>query len=450
LRFNDLLPIVFKKTLEKNQTQTMLDSIYADNLYPLPPEQIAGTQSCDIAIIGGGLTGVTAALHLAENGYEVVLLEAGMIGRGGSGRNGGHLCQGWPNDFHHISKQLNPHDASLAWKAGMAAVDMVSARIKKHKIDCDVQFGYLNAALHPRQMKGLLEMQEEWSHRGYTHFTALEDSHALAPYINSDAYCGGLYDAGSGQIQPLKYLHGLALAARKAGVRIFQESCVIQIEKGAKKTLSIEGGQRVIASKVLLCGNAYLSQIDLAQIGLSEMRSKLAKVTSSVLATKPLSENLVRHILPSRAAVADCNTALNYFRIDSDNRMIFGGRASYTNVNLGNVETDLRQRMVKVFPVLDSIETKRVWSGQIGITVNRIPHFGRTNDDIYFVQGFSGHGVALTGLAGTILADAVMGDAERFDVMQSLRHLPFPGGIFRMPALALGMTWHKLRDRLKL
>ena len=137
----------------------MLDSIYADNLSPLPPEQIAGTQSCDIAIIGGGLTGVTAALHLAENGYEVVLLEAGMIGRGGSGRNGGHLCQGWPNDFHHISKQLNPHDASLAWKAGMAAVDMVSARIKKHKIDCDVQFGYLNAALHPRQMKGLLEMQ---------------------------------------------------------------------------------------------------------------------------------------------------------------------------------------------------------------------------------------------------------------------------------------------------
>jgi gamma-glutamylputrescine oxidase len=130
--------------------------------------------------------------------------------------------------------------------------------------------------------------------------------------------------------------------------------------------------------------------------------------------------------------------------------MIFGGRASYTNVNLGNVETDLRQRMVKVFPVLDSVETKRVWSGQIGITVNRIPHFGRTNDDIYFVQGFSGHGVALTGLAGTILADAVMGDAERFDVMQSLHHLPFPGGIFRMPALALGMAWHKLRDRLKL
>ena len=428
----------------------MLNSIYADNIIPLPREQIAGTHNCDVAIIGGGLTGVTAALHLAEHGYDVVLLEGGSIGSGGSGRNGGHLCQGWPNDFHHISKQLNPHDAALAWQAGMAAVDIVSTRIKKHKIDCDLQFGYLNAALHPGQMKALLEMQEEWSKRGYTHFTALEDSSALAPHINSTAYCGGLYDAGSGQIQPLKYLTGLALAARKAGAQIFEESHVTHIEKGATKTLYIDGGHQLNANKVLLCGNAYLSQIDLTQIGLPEMQSRLAKVTSSVLATKPLSENMVRHILPSRATVADCNTALNYFRIDRDNRMIFGGRASYTNINLGNVETDLRQRMCKIFPVLDTAETERVWSGQIGITVNRIPHFGRTDDDIYFVQGFSGHGVALTGLAGTILADAVMGDAERFDVMQSLRHLPFPGGIFRTPALALGMAWYKLRDRLKL
>ena len=180
------------------------------------------------------------------------------------------------------------------------------------------------------------------------------------------------------------------------------------------------------------------------------MSRRLARVTSSVLATTPLSDNMIQHILPSRATVADCNTALNYYRIDADNRMIFGGRASYTNVNLGNIKTDLRRRMVKVFPILENAETDRVWSGRIGITVNRIPHFGRTNDDIYFVQGFSGHGVALTGLAGTILADAIMGDSEKFDVMQSLRHMPFPGGFLRTPALALGMTWYKLRDRLKL
>ena len=238
---------------------------------------------------------------------------------------------------------------------------------------------------------------------------------------------------------------GLALAARAAGVLIMEHSRVIKIDRGATKTLHIQNAPQLTASRVLLCGNAYLTDINLPT-----MSRKLAQVTSSVLATTPLSENMIQHILPSRATVADCNTALNYYRIDADNRMIFGGRASYTNVNLGNVEAGLRRRMSEIFPVLADAETDRVWSGRIGITVNRIPHFGRTDDDIYFVQGFSGHGVALTGLAGTILADTIMGDAEKFDVMQSLRHMPFPGGFLRTPALALGMAWFKLRDRLKL
>ena len=423
----------------------MLTSIYADHIDALPPPQKDRPLTCDVAIIGGGLTGVTAALHLAEHGYDVVLLEAETIGSGGSGRNGGHLCQGWPNDFHHISNQLSAHDADLAWAAGMAAVDMVASRVRKHNIACDLQFGYLHAALHHRHMNELLAMQHEWSHRGYAHLTALTDRTALAPYINSQSYYGGLYDERSGQIQPLKYLMGLALAAGAAGAHILEHSRVIKIDRGVNKTLHIEDAPQLTASRVLLCGNAYLTDI-----GLPDMSRRLAQVTSSVLATTPLSDNMIQHILPSRATVADCNTALNYFRIDVDNRMIFGGRASYTNVNLGNVEADLRRRMCNVFPVLANAETDRVWSGRIGITVNRIPHFGRTDDDIYFVQGFSGHGVALTGLAGTILADAIMGDAEQFDVMQSLRHMPFPGGIFRTPALALGMAWYKLRDRLKL
>ena len=423
----------------------MLSSIYADHVDALPPLKQERKERYDVAIIGGGLTGVTAALHLAEHGYDVVVLEAETIGSGGSGRNGGHLCQGWPSDFHHISNQLNTHDADLAWQAGMAAVDMVASRVSKHNIACDLQFGYLHAALHQRHLNELLKMQDEWSRRGYNQLTALPDRNALTPHINSQSYCGGLYDRGSGQIQPLKYLMGLALAARAAGAHILENSRVIKINRSAKKILHLHNALQLSADRVLLCGNAYLTDI-----GLPDMLRRLAQVTSSVLATTSLSENMIQHILPSRAAVADCNTALNYYRIDADNRMIFGGRASYTNVNLGNVEADLRRRMAAVFPVLADAETDRVWSGRIGITVNRIPHFGRTDDDIYFVQGFSGHGVALTGLAGTILADAIMGDAERFDVMQSLRHTPFPGGILRTPALALGMSWYKLKDRLKL
>jgi len=399
----------------------------------------------DVAIIGGGLTGISAALTLAEAGFSVAVLEAGRIGAGGSGRNGGHLCQGWSSDFAKISRQLSPEEADIAWQSGMAAVDLATSRIEKHGIECDLSFGYLHAALHDRQMRDLDAEQAEWEARGYNQFTRLGDRAALAEHVGSDAYVGALHDTGCGHLQPLKYLHGLAAAASAAGAMIFEGSPVRSIRRGAKKALVLADGTEVTAPIVMLCGNAYL-----ADVGLPEMTAKLAPVTSSILATRPLSDNMVRQLLPTGAAVADCNAALNYYRIDGRNRMIFGGRASYSNVEFGNVEPDLRRRMKQVFPILADAETEQVWSGRIGITVNRIPHFGRTPDDIYFVQGFSGHGVALSGQAGSILARAVIGDATEFDIMSSLTHLPFPGGPLRTPALALGMAWFKLRDRLKI
>ncbi|MGC6453279.1 MAG: NAD(P)/FAD-dependent oxidoreductase [Candidatus Puniceispirillaceae bacterium] len=399
----------------------------------------------DVAIVGGGLTGMSAALTLAEAGFRVALFEAARIGTGGSGRNGGHLCQGWSSDFAKISRQLSTEEADIAWQAGMAAVDLATARIKRYGIACDLRFGYLHAALHARQMRDLDAEQAEWESRGYTRFTRLGDRAALADHIGSDAYVGALHDTGCGHIQPLKYLHGLAAAAIAAGAELFEDSPVRTIRHGAQKTLVLANGTEVAAPIVMLCGNAYL-----ADVGLPEMTARLAPVTSSILATKPLSENMVRQLLPTGAAVADCNAALNYYRIDAGNRMIFGGRASYSNVEFGSVEPDLRRRMKAVFPLLADAETEQVWSGKIGITVNRIPHFGRTADDIYFVQGFSGHGVALSGQAGDMLARAVIGDATEFDIMSSLTHMPFPGGPLRTPALALGMAWFKLRDRLKL
>ena len=409
--------------------------------YPRP----ASIAKADVAVIGGGLTGISAALTLAEAGFRVAVFEAGRIGTGGSGRNGGHLCQGWSSDFSKISRQLSSEDADIAWQTGMEAVDLVTSRIAAHRIDCDLRFGYLHAALHDRQMRDLDAAQAEWESRGYGHFTRFEGSAAMAAHIDSTAYFGALHDTGCGHIQPLKYLHGLAAAASKAGAMICEESPVHTIRRGRVKTLVLGDGSEMSAETVLLCGNAYL-----ADVALPEMKARLAPVTSSVLATKPLSDNMARQLLPTGAAVADCNAALNYYRIDAENRMIFGGRASYSNVEFGNVEGDLRRRLARVFPILADIEAEQVWSGRIGITVNRIPHFGRSDDGIYFVQGFSGHGVALSGQAGKIMAEAVIGDATRFDVMSSLQHMPFPGGPLRTPALALGMAWFKLRDRLKI
>ena len=309
-----------------------------------------------------------------------------------------------PIDFDKVSRQLGEAEADIAWQAGIEAVDLVKQRIAQYSIKCDLTFGYLHAALHKRQMRGLDAMQAEWEARGYDHFTRLGDSSALSEHIGSDAYVGALHDTGCGHIQPLKYLHGLARAATLLGARIFEAAPVKKILRGPRKTLLIEGGASVNAPIVMLCGNAYL-----ADVGLPEMRRRLAPVTSSILATRPLSDNMVKQILPTGAAVADENAALNYYRIDGRNRMIFGGRASYTNVD-----------------------------------------FGRTDDDVYFVQGFSGHGVALSGQSGTMMAKAVIGDASQFDVMSKLTHMPFPGGPLRTPALALGMAWFKLRDRLKL
>jgi len=422
------------------------DSLYESELPDRPSyPRLEGQLDADVAIVGGGLTGLSAALTLAESGVSAVVLEAGRIGAGGSGRNGGHLCQGWPTDFVKISRQLSAGDADIAWQAGMGAVELVKRRVARYAISCDMSFGYLHAALHRRQMDELDSMQAEWEARGYEHFARLSDQPALAEHIGSTAYVGALHDTGCGHLQPLKYLHGLARAARLQRSQIYEGAAVRKILRGPRKTLLIEGGGSVSAAAVMLCGNAYL-----ADVGLPEMKRRLAPVTSSILATKPLSENLVRQLLPTRAAVADCNTALNYYRIDAGNRMIFGGRASYSNVDFGKVEPDLRRRMVNVFPLLAQAETEQVWSGRIGITVNRVPQFGRTDDDIYFVQGFSGHGVALSGQAGTILANAVIGDASQLDVMCKLRHMPFPGGPLRTPALALGMAWYKLRDRLRL
>ena len=425
---------------------TVLDSIYADEIGTRNVNPRLDTDlTCDIAIIGGGLTGISTALTLAERGYDVALFEAQELGTGGSGRNGGHVCQGWPNDFHHISRQLSSSDADLAWNAGMGAVDLLKRNVAKYKIDCDLRFGYLHAALHKGQMRDLDIMQNEWEARGYNHFTRLDSPASLAKHIGSNAYVGALHDSGCGHIQPLKYLLGLAIAAQAAGVRIFENTPITSIVTKPKKSLTTDDGKTILPNIIVLCGNAYLG--DLAP---SPMRHRLAHVTSSILATKPLSDNMIKALLPTGVAVADCNAALNYYRIDANGRMIFGGRASYTNVQIGNLEHDLRRRMEAVFPMLSGVDLDRIWSGKIGITVNRIPHFGRTNDDVYFVQGFSGHGVALTGQAGHIIADAISGNGAVFDVMTQLRHLPFPGGILRTPALALGMAWYKLRDRLKL
>ncbi len=422
-------------------------SVYADDVdWPAPAPAPKGDQDVDVAILGGGFTGLSVAITLAERGYKPHLYEAERIGFGASGRNGGQLCQGWTTDFEKIAARIPTHARKMAWDVGLAGRELIIQRSKKYHIEADLRFGYLHAALHKGQMPGLYAMEKEWREEGYVGLEMLPDRAALAPHINTDAYVGGLYDAQSGHLHPVKYILGLRAAAIKAGAVIHEGCRITKIEAEHPKGPQLHHAAGVVrAEKLVLAGNAYLGKT-----APGVMEKRLAPVTSAIIATTPLGDNVVSNLLPGRIAVADENTALSYYRFDAAGRMLFGGRASYMAQENTDITRDLRKRMNAVFPSLGDAEVEKAWSGRIGITVDRIPHFGKLGDKTWFVQGFAGHGVALTGIAGEIVADAVDGDARRFDVFAAIAHLPFPGGIFRTPALALGMAYYKMRDRLKL
>lgn len=422
-------------------------SIYADGVdWPAlcpPPE---GDQQVEVAVVGGGFTGVSTALNLAERGYSVHLYEAERVGYGASGRNGGQVCQGWTTDFDKIMKRIPADQRKMAWDVGVAGRDVIIKRCQTHKIDADLRFGYLHVALHRRHMDDLKAMEAEWRAEGYDALELLPHKAALAPHISSEAYIGGMYDAESGHMHPLKYLMGLKAAAQAAGVLVHETCPITAIDTSPAGTVRLTHARGVVtAEKLVLAGNAYLGKT-----APKMMDQRIAPVTSAIIATAPLGDNVVRSLIPGQAAVADGNTALNYFRFDAEGRMLFGGRASYMAQESRDISRDLRKRMAAVFPGLAEAPIEKAWSGRIGITVDRIPHFGKIGANTWFVQGFSGHGVALTGVAAEILAEAIDGDSRRFDTFAAIRHLPFPGGVFRTPALALGMAYYKFRDRLKI
>lgn len=422
-------------------------SIYADDVtWPelMPPP--TGDQDVQVAVVGGGFTGVSTALNLAERGYKVHLYEAHRIGFGASGRNGGQLCQGWTTDFSKIMSKLPASTRKMAWETGNIGRQIIIDRCQKHKIDADLRFGYLHAALHRRHMDELVEMKDEWEAEGYEGLEMLPDRAALMPHIKTDAYIGGLYDHQSGHLNPLKYLLGLAKAARDHGVVIHENCPIRSIDPDTKQGPVLHHDHGIVrAEKLVLAGNAYLGKT-----APKPMRQRLAPVMSGIVATKPLGENVINNLIPNRIAVADCNTALDYYRFDAKGRMLFGGRASYVPMDNADITGFIQKKMKAVFPMLADAPIEKAWSGRIGITVDRIPHFGMLGRNTFFVQGFSGHGVALTGVAAEIIADAVAGDQTRFDIFAAIKQLPFPGGIFRTPVLALGMSYYKLKDRLKI
>ena len=421
-------------------------SWYAATAAPRPLAQpLTADTACDVAVIGGGFTGLTAALSLAERGYDVALLESRRIGWGASGRSGGQIVTGYNRPMAAVAGLVGREDTVRLWDMAEEAKRLLADRVARHAIDCDLRWGYLLAATKRRHLADLREILTEAEGYGYTRASLLDRAETAAA-VASPRYLGALLDGGAGHLHPLNYALGLAEAATGAGVRLYEHTPADALELGDPARVRTPHGA-VKARYVVLAGNAYLSP--LAPEVRRQVRPLIMPVATFMIATEPLGEARAAALIPSDAAVADLNFVLNYYRRSSDHRLLFGGGVSYSTLNGPALALRMKRTMVHFFPVLADAGIDYCWGGNVAITINRLPSFGRVAPNVFFAHGFSGHGVALTGLAGTVMAEAVAGTAERFDVFARLPHRPFPGGRWlRMPALVLAMLWYRLRDLL--
>ncbi len=403
--------------------------------------KLEGEIGADVCVIGAGYTGLSAALNLAERGLSVVVLEARRVGWGASGRNGGQICTGFSPGNERTEAWLGKDDAHKLFAIAEEGKAIIRNRVERHAIDCDLTWGYFLGATKRRHLDELRADHESLARDyGYAQTRMVETRQGVADYVQTDAYLGGMFDQGAGHLHPLNYCLGLARAAEAAGVRIFEGSEAVAVEEGDRVSARTAHG-RVAADFLILAGNAYLG--DLAP----QIRGKVMPVGTYIGATAPLGENLANSLIKDNIAIADCNFVLNYYRLTRDHRMLFGGRVSYSTIMPPNLPRAMGRKMRQVFPELAEVGFEYTWGGFVAITMERTPHLGRIGRNIYFAQGFSGQGVALTGIAGLILAEAVTGQAGRLDLLARLPHTTFPGGrLMRTPTLALAMLWFRLRD----
>ena len=389
----------------------------------------------DVVVVGGGYTGLTAAIDLAERGFSVVLLEARQIGWGASGRNGGQVIGGFARDLDGLDKQHTEQLHALS----DAAIALLVERVARYQIPCDLRWGFLHAAEKPRHLRECQQMAEAGDIPG-GYFL---DRQAFAARLGSDYYQGGFFDPSCGHLHPLDYARGLGQAALAAGVKIFENSAVVDYQcEGNQVTVRTAAG-RVMAQSLVLAGNALIKGVA------RTIEPYIMPIGTHIIATAPLPDDLAARIMPGHPAVCDMNFVLNYFRLSADNRLLFGGRVSYSGLEMPHVTALMRQSMVRIFPDLANVPVEYSWGGLVDISLNRLPHLGQIEKNVFFAQGFSGHGVVLTGMAGRVLAEAVAGQMTQFDVFAKIRHMPFPGGRFlRKPALVLAMMWYRLRDLL--
>ncbi len=422
-----------------------VSSYYAASAHPATPwPELQGGIECDACVVGGGIAGCSAALHLAEAGLRVVLLEEHRIGWGASGRSGAQALFGVAAGQAKLERLIGAAGARAVWDVSVEGLALMRELIARFHIDCDWADGHLLTAVKPRHERELrAELRELHDTYDYTSVRYLSREE-LRAQLATGRYLGALYDSNSGHLHPLNYTQGLAGAAAAAGVQIFEGTRARRFTAaGAGPVQVTTAAGQVRARHLVLCGNVYLGATAPA------LAAKIMAVATYIVATEPLGEARARQLIANNAAVADMNWVLDYFRRSADHRLLFGGRVNYSGLRSFDAPAATRARMLSVFPQLGDVRIDYAWGGDVDITLNRAPHFGRLAPNVYFLQGFSGHGIALTGIAGKLVAQAVAGTAGRFDVFARIPHGNFPGGAaLRRPALVLAMLYYRIRDLL--
>ncbi len=406
-------------------------------------EKLNSNIRTQVCVIGAGFTGLNTAINLAKKDFDVVLIESEKIGWGASGRNGGQLISGF-SFSDHFEKKGTEKDIQNIWQLGAKSADLVRERVSEFSIDCDLKEGFIDVATNGKHMDELIDRSEEWKQSGYHHNLELVDENQVKKYVNSDSYVGGLIDSGSGHIHPLNLCLGEAKAASELGVMIYEDTHAVKISGGSPSKVATENG--IIESDyIVIATNAYIGDLN------KKLRRMVMPAASCIIATEPLNSELAEKVIPSDMAVCDQNTILDYYRLSADKRMLFGGRFNYSGKipSDDKIKIEIKKRMVSVFPELSEARVDYAWSGNVAVSLKKIPQLGRIDNNILYSQGYSGHGVAPTHMAAKVIADAIDGDDEVLNTLSSVNHIQLPGGKwFSSPATAIGMMYYQLKDKI--
>ena len=419
------------------------DSYYAATAvgvrdYPV----LDGDRQADVCVIGGGFTGLSAALNLAERGLDVVLLEAERIGFGASGRCGGLIGSGQRREVLETEEMFGLERSKELWDFSELAKKEIRHRVEKHDIACDLQRGQLVGVHKKRYLGWAREMADVLAERYSYPFCAALNAEESRARVASNTFLEGLYDSEAMTLHPLNYTLGLARAAAEAGVRIYEGSRVRSYSKTDPAIVETATGN-VSASFVVLACNGYLGDLE------PRVAGKIMPINNFMIATEPLGEERARALINGRFGVHDTRFVVNYFRLSDDHRLIFGGGENYRPGFPSDIKKFVRPHMLKLFPQLKDVALEYGWGGSLSVTLNRLPHVGRLQPNVFFGQGYSGHGISTANFAGKVIAEAVTGTADKFDVLAGLPTHTFPGGtMLRYPGMVLAMLYYSIKDRI--